>query len=66
MKKPIEKPVVRLVGENGNAFNIMGLASRALRKAGADKEYINKYLAEAKKGDYNNLLIVTMKYVEVE
>jgi len=66
MKKPIEKPVVRLVGENGNAFNIMGLASRALRKAGADKEYINKYLAEAKEGDYNNLLIVTMKYVEVE
>jgi hypothetical protein len=34
--------------------------------AGADKEYADKYLKEATVGDYNQLLVVSMKYVNVE
>jgi len=43
----------------------MGRVKDALRKAGADKEYVKKYLDEAMNGDYDNLLCVTMDYVNV-
>ena len=61
-----KKPKVKLVGEDGNAFAIMGRVSDALRKAGASKEEIQKYKTEAMSGDYDNLLRITMDYVEVE
>ena len=66
MIQPEEKPVVKLTGRDGNAFAIMANVKRALRRNGADKEYIEKYLNEATSGDYNNLLAVSMKYVDVE
>ena len=66
MKAPITKPSVKLIGQDGNAFAIMGNIKRALKHAGADKEYIDEYLKEATSGDYNHLLIVSMKYVHVE
>ena len=43
-----------------------GISNRALKRAGADKEYIDEYLKEATSGDYNHLLSVSMKYVNVE
>ena len=66
MTPPDEKPTVKLVGEDGNAFAIMGRVSKALRKAGADKEYVDKYTNEAMSGDYDNLLVVSMNYVNAE
>ena len=63
--KGIKKPSVVLVGQNGNAFAIMGRVSKALRKAGADKDYIKQYTDEAMSDDYDNLLRVTMKYVNI-
>ena len=66
MKEPLNKPAVKLVGEDGNAFAIMGRVKKALRHAGADTEYIDRYLNEATSGDYNHLLTVSMEYVEVE
>ena len=66
MTKPDEKPTVKLIDTNGNAFAIMGRVKKALLKAGADDEYIKKYLNEAMSGDYNNLLCVTMNYVHVK
>jgi hypothetical protein len=65
MIEPSEKPTVDLIGKDGNAFAIMGAVSAALRRAGADKEYIEKYKKEAKAKDYNHLLRVTMEYVTV-
>jgi hypothetical protein len=66
MTEPKEKPTVKLTGADGNAFAIMGRVREALHKAGADKEYVDKYLKEAMFGDYDNLLCVTMNYVHVE
>lgn len=66
MKKPEKKPVVKLIGNSGNAFAILGSVKQALRRSGADKEYIDQYLNEAMSGDYDHLLAVTMDYVEVE
>jgi len=62
----MEKPTVKLIGQDGNAFFILGTVREALKKAGATKEYIDQYMKEAKSGDYNHLLRVTMEYVEVE
>jgi hypothetical protein len=66
MKGPDKKPTVKLVGHDGNAFSIMGRVKQALKLAGADKEYIDQYLSKAMSGDYDHLLAVTMKYVEVD
>jgi hypothetical protein len=66
MKEPSTKPTVKLIGQNGNAFAIMGNIKRALKRAGADKEYIDDYIKEATSGDYNHLLSVSMKYVNVK
>ena len=65
LKAPDERPKVKLVGENGNAFSILGTVSKALKKTGADKEYIDQYLNKAMAGDYDHLLGVTMEYVDV-
>jgi hypothetical protein len=66
MKGPVTKPTVKLVGEDGNAFSIMGRVRKALMQAGADQEYIDRYLSEATSGDYDHLLAVSMEYVDVE
>lgn len=63
--KTPKKPKVKLIGKDGNAFAIMGVVSAALRKAGFDKPYIDEYMRESMAGDYDNLLCVAMKYVDV-
>lgn len=57
---------VTLVGEDGNAFSIMGRAAKAARKAGLSQEQIKEYQADAMSGDYDNLLVVTMEYFDCD
>ena len=64
--RPTIKPTVKLIGHDGNAFLILGRVKQALKRAGAEKEYIDGYLSEATSGDYDHLLAVTMEYVDVE
>ncbi len=59
------KPTVKLTGVSGNAFAVMGVVSRALRKAGLPKEHIDKYMEESMAGDYNNLMRVAHKYAHI-
>ncbi|SLM30859.1 conserved hypothetical protein [Desulfamplus magnetovallimortis] len=66
MRAPEERPVVKLTGSDGNAFAVMGKIKQALQRAGADKEYVNQYISEAMSGDYNNLLVVSMEYAEIQ
>jgi hypothetical protein len=56
---------VKLVGEDGNAFAIIGRVSRALRGAGHG-DAVKEYTDAATSGDYNNLLRVTMETVSVD
>ena len=56
---------LRLVGQDGNAFAILGAAQKALRRAGLHDEHWNNYHTEATSGDYNHLLATTMKYFGV-
>ncbi len=56
---------VKLVGEDGNAFAIMGRVVKAMRKAGVSQAEIKEYENEAMSGDYDHLLQTTMEWVEV-
>jgi hypothetical protein len=58
------KVTMRLVGEDGNAFAIMGRFRRAARDAGWSAEEISHVLEEAMAGDYDHLLAVMMEHVE--
>lgn len=58
--------VVKLLGQDGNAFAILGNVQRALRRAKVPKEEIDAYVEEATAGDYDHLLQVTMATVSVE
>jgi hypothetical protein len=63
--KTKKKPRVKLIGEDGNAFAILGKVKRALIKAGM-REEAERYIQEATAGDYSNLVAVTHRYVDVE
>lgn len=57
---------VKLVGEDGNAFSIMGQAAQAARQAGLSKDAIAAYREEAMSGDYNHLLVTTMEWFDCD
>ncbi len=61
-----QKPILKLVGTNGNAFAVLGKATAALIKAGYSPEEVKEYTKQAMAGDYNHLLVVTMEWLEVE
>lgn len=56
--------VVPLSGEDGNAFAIIGRASKAMRRAGIAAGVIDQFQREATSGNYDHLLQTVMKYVE--
>lgn len=60
-----DKPIVKLIGEDGNAFVIIGKVRNALRRAGYNKDEIERYTEEATSGDYNHLLNVTNEWVHI-
>lgn len=55
---------VRLSGQDGNAFFILGRVMEAMRRAGVEKEVREEYRAAATAGDYDHLLMVTMQWVD--
>ena len=56
---------VTLVGEDGNAFSIMGRVASALRRAGVEQSDIDSFREEAMSGDYDHLLQTVMRTVTV-
>lgn len=59
-------PFVDLSECDGNAFGVLGMVKRSLQEEGATKEYIDKFLEEAKSGNYDHLIQTVMRYCEVE
>jgi len=60
------RPPCKLIGADGNVFNLIGLASRALKGAGqadAAKEMQAKVFAC---GSYDEALSILMDYVDVK
>ena len=60
------KPTVRLTGEDGNAFAILGKVKKALEDNCYTREEIEDFLGQAISSDYDNLLQVCMFWVNVE
>ena len=56
---------VRLINNDGNAFAILGKVIKTMKQAKINPEIIKEYQMEATEGDYDNLLRVTMDYVEI-
>ena len=56
---------VQLTGNDGNAFAIMGAVRKAMRKHKVPMEEMDQYFEEATSGTYNDLLVTTMKWVDV-
>ena len=56
---------VQLTGQDGNAFMILGLVSKALRRAGVSDEERKAFVTDATSGDYNHLLATAMEWVTV-
>ena len=61
-----EKPECALIGEDGNIFNLMGKASRTLKRNGMRKEVeemCSRIMNSAK--SYDEALIILQDYVEI-
>jgi hypothetical protein len=56
---------VELVGQDGNAFAIMGRVRAALKGAGVPQAEVDAYTAESTSGDYDHLLQTAMRWVTV-
>ena len=54
---------VELVGQDGNAFNLMGI--KALRRNKVADAEVKKFQDECMSGDYDHLLQTCMKWVSV-
>ena len=54
---------VQMVGEDGNAFAIIGRVSKALGRAGVSPEEVEKFSEEAMSGDYDALLRTVIRWV---
>jgi hypothetical protein len=56
---------VQLTGQNGNAFVVLGLVQRALKRADVPADEVKQFVAEATAGDYDHLLQTAMTWVDV-
>ena len=60
-----KKPKCKLIGEDGNIFNLVGIAARTLRQNGMEEQA--KELCERLKEqpDYDHALMLIAKYVDI-
>lgn len=65
MAKQVNKKVsMKLEGEDGNAFNLMGKFAEQAKKEGWEQEEIDAVLHKAQLGDYDNLIRTLMEHIQ--
>jgi len=57
--------VVSMIGEDGNAFSILGRVNRALREHGVSPEECRAFTEEATKATYDDLLNTVQRWVNI-
>ena len=64
----MEKPTCELIGMDGNIFNLIGIASRTLRKNGLPEQAdeMKNRIMGGEAGSYDEALRIIMEYVEIE
>ncbi len=65
-KQTIVKPACRLTSQNGNVFNIIGLVTRSLKKAGQPDQAKAFQTAAFSASSYDVVLQLAMDYVDVK
>ena len=60
----MNKPTVS-INMDGNAFSVMGAVTKALKRSG-QYDKVEEYRTKAMSGDYDNILRVSMEYVDFE
>lgn len=61
-----DKPKVKLVGTDGNAFAVLGACRKAAHKAKWSPEQWGAVQTEMMSGNYDHLLGTAMKHFDVE
>ena len=61
-----QKPRMRLIGQDGNIFSILGRASRLLRQNGQGKQAEEMFRRVQESGDYYKALNIISEYVQTE
>ena len=61
-----KKPSMRLEGQDGNIFNILGRASRLLKEAGQKGQADEMFRRVTSSGSYEEALHIISEYVETE
>lgn len=64
MAEPI-KPECKLIGENGNVFNLLGIVMGTLRKNGLHAQAIECQLKTMTAGSYEEALAIMGEYVDI-
>ena len=57
---------VKIIGADGNAFCILGICSREMKRHKLSQTEIDNFMTEATSGDYNHLLCTVMNWFNVE
>lgn len=60
-----EKPIAKVVGEDGNVFNLIGICSRALKKAGMKEAAEEMTSRIFKSGSYDEALSIMGEYCDL-
>ena len=53
---------IRLIGENGNAFAILGICQREAKRQGVSEAEVKAFMQEAMAGNYDHLLATCQKW----
>lgn len=61
-----KKPSVKLIGSDGNIFNIMGICSAALKKSGMKKEADEMINRVFNSSSYNEAISIISEYCDVK
>lgn len=65
IKEVPKKPICKLIGEDGNIFNLMGIASRVLKDAGKKEEAKEMVDRVTSSNSYEEALGIIGEYVEI-
>ena len=66
MSSDKRKPKVKIVGQDGNVFNLMGICANALKRAGQYEEAAELQKRVMSSGSYGEALIIMLEYVDDE
>jgi len=64
-KTEIKKPKAKLIGQDGNVFNLIGICSQTLKKAGQKDKVKEMQERIFKSGSYDEALSIMSDYCEL-